>query len=157
VLLAIGMVLAIVALVVGVVYAAFLGYLAGAMFLGRRLFGERVAAKPLYAIAAGAILIAVLDMVGELIGTVSFFIFHPVGMAFGFAAALLCFLVATAGLGALMSGRVRGIAIIADDGPSGGYAQWGSMPPKPPPSPAGAPGPQGPTVTPPTEGSSDAP
>jgi hypothetical protein len=157
ILLLVGLVLAIVALVVGVVYAGFLGYLTGTMYLGRRLLGNRVAANPLYAIAAGVLLIAVLRFVGKIIGLASFFVFHPVGLAFGFAAGLLAFIVATAGLGAMMSGRF----VVSMRPGATGYAQWGSAtappPPPPPPPPAPAPGPTGPTVAPPPDGSSDAP
>jgi hypothetical protein len=156
VLLAIGLVIAIVALIVGVIYAGFLGYLAGAMYLGRRLFGDRVAAKPLYAIAAGVVLIVLLDFVGDLVGTASFFIFHPVGMAFGFAAALLCFLAATAGLGGLMAGGFGRVTIIAADPATGAYQQWGSGPP-PPTSESGMPGTPPPPSPPPVGGAPGAP
>ena len=156
VLLAIGLVISIVALVVAVVYAGFLGYLTGAMYLGRRLFGERVAGKPLYAIAAGVVLIVLLDFAGDLIGTVSFFIFHPVGMAFGFAAALLCFLAATAGLGGLMAGGLGRVTVIAGDASSGTLRQWGSSLSPPPPN---EPPPASPTAgpaPPPASGPPDA-
>ncbi|HJW15038.1 MAG TPA: polymer-forming cytoskeletal protein, partial [Thermoanaerobaculia bacterium] len=90
ILLVVALVLGVIGIVVGALYAGFLGYLTGTMFLGRRILGQRVATKPLLAIAAGVLLIGVLRFAGELIGALSFFAFHPVGMAFGFAAALLC-------------------------------------------------------------------
>jgi hypothetical protein len=153
ILLAIAMVLAIVGLVVAVVYAAFLGYLAGALYLGRRLLGQRAAGKPLLAIGAGVVLILLLRLAGHLVGTVSFFLFHPVGMAFGFAAGLLAFIIATAGLGAILSWRFK-----IDSGPARGFtgaSQWSSTPPPPPPAPA--PKPAGPSTAPPPDGTSDAP
>ena len=158
ILLVLALVLGVIGIVVGAVYAGFLGYLAGTMFLGRRILGARVATKPLMAIAAGVLLIAVLRFAGELISALSFFAFHPVGMAFGFAAALLTFIVASAGLGALVNVRFsKGTGRVY-----GGYSasmgsQWGTAPPPPPPPPPPAPGPAGPTVTPPPDGTSDAP
>jgi hypothetical protein len=159
ILLIVALVLGVIGIVVGALYAGFLGYLTGTMFLGRRILGQRVAAKPLLAIAAGVLLIAVLRFAGELISALSFFAFHPVGMAFGFAAALLSFIIASAGLGALIIGRFgKGSGRVY-----GGYSatmgsQWGSTPPPTPPTPpTPAPGPAGPTVTPPPDGTSDAP
>ncbi|HET9951578.1 MAG TPA: hypothetical protein VFS09_07280 [Candidatus Eisenbacteria bacterium] len=159
ILLVVALVLGIIGIVVGAIYAGFLGYLAGTMFLGRRILGARVATKPLLAIAAGVLLIAVLRFAGELISALSFFAFHPVGMAFGFAAALLSFIVASAGLGALISSRFgKGTGRVY-----GGYSasmggSWGAAPPPPPPPPPPpAPGPAGPTMAPPPDGSSDAP
>lgn len=153
ILLVVALVIGVIGIVAGAIYAAFLGYITGAMFLGRRILGNRVLGKPLLAILAGVLLIGLLDFAGELIGTVSFFAFHPVGMAFGFAAALLGFIVATAGLGTLVSVRF-GKGETSRYSPAA--AQWGSTPPPPPPH-AAAPAPQHPTVTPPPDGSSDAP
>lgn len=156
VLLVVALVLGVIGIVTGAIYAAFLAYLTGAIFLGRRIFGDRVGTKPLLAIAAGVLMIAVLKAAAEVIGALSFFAFHPVGMAFGFAAGLLGFIVATAGLGALIIGRFgKGTGRVY-----GGYSasmgsQWGSTTSPPPPTPA--PGPAGPTTTPPPGGSSDAP
>lgn len=156
ILLVIALVLGVIGIVMGAVYAAFLGYITGAMFLGRRLLGNRVATKPLMAIAAGVLLIGLLDFAGEVIGTISFFAFHPVGMAFGFAAALLSFIVASAGLGAFVTVRFgKGTGRVYGAYASTG-SQWGSSPPPPPP-PAAAPGPAGPTTAPPPDGTSDAP
>jgi len=154
-LLVVALVLGVIGIVVGAVYAGFLGYLTGTMFLGRRILGERVATRPLLAVAAGVLLIGVLRFAGELISALSFFAFHPVGMAFGFAAALLSFIVASAGLGALLTSRFSKGAIRVNVFSTGTGAQWGSAPPPPPPPPA--PGPAGPTVAPPPDGSSDAP
>jgi hypothetical protein len=159
ILLVVALVLGVIGIVVGTLYAGFLGYLTGAMFLGRRIFGQSVGTKPLLAIAAGVLLIAVLKLAGGLVSALSLFAFHPVGMAFGFAASLLCFIIASAGLGALIIGRFqKGTGRVY-----GGYSasmgsQWGSTPPPPPPPPppAPAPGPAG-STTPPPDGSSDAP
>ena len=156
ILLVVALVLGLIGIVVGAVYVGFLGYLTGTMFLGRRILGDRVATKPLLAIAAGVLLIGVLRFAGELIGALSFFAFHPVGMAFGFAAALLGFIVASAGLGALLSSRFSKGAIRVGVYTSGMGSQWGAAPPPPPPPPP-APGPAGPTTAPPPDGSSDAP
>lgn len=155
ILLVIALVLGVIGIVVGALYTGFLGYLAGTMFLGRRLFGEKVATRPLLAIGAGVLLIAVLKGAAEVIGALSFFAFHPVGMAFGFAAWLLSFIVASAGLGALIHINVRW-------GRGEGRAyQWGppSAAPPPPPQPAPPPPPPGHTgaAAPPPDGSSDAP
>ncbi|HEU4334745.1 MAG TPA: hypothetical protein VFT32_09650, partial [Candidatus Eisenbacteria bacterium] len=156
VLLVVALVLGVIGIVAGAIYAAFLGYITGAMFLGHRILGNRVVGKPLLAILAGVLLIGVLDFAGELIGTVSFFAFHPVGMAFGFAAALLGFIVATAGLGTMISVRFGKGGTSSYSAAAG---QWGTATPSPPPPPphAAAPAPQHPTVTPPPDGSSDAP
>lgn len=153
ILLVVALVLGVIGIVAGAIYAAFLGYITGAMFLGRRILGNRVLGKPLLAILAGVLLIGVLDFAGELIGTISFFAFHPVGMAFGFAAALLGFIVATAGLGTMISVRFGKEGASSYSAAAG---QWGTTPP-PPPTHAAAPAPQHPTVTPPPDGSSDAP
>ncbi|HSQ59608.1 MAG TPA: hypothetical protein VLT84_04160 [Acidobacteriota bacterium] len=157
VLLVIALVLGVIGIVAGAIYAAFLGYITGAMFLGRRILGSRVLGKPLLAIAAGVILIGLLDFAGEVIGAVSFFAFHPVGMAFGFAAALLGFIVATAGLGTLVSVRFGTGKAAGVSGYGAAAGQWGATTPPPPPPHAAAPAPQHPTVTPPPDGSSDAP
>jgi len=160
ILLVIALVLGVIGIVVGALYAGFLGYLAGTMFLGRRLFGPRVATRPLLAIAAGVLLIAFLKLAAEVVGALSFFVFHPVGMAFGFAAWLLTFIVASAGLGALINARFsKGTGRVFGFSASMGGSQWGSTPPPPPPappSPPPAPGASGPTA-PPRDGSSDAP
>ncbi|MEK7315740.1 MAG: hypothetical protein AAB011_06135 [Candidatus Eisenbacteria bacterium] len=158
-LLVVALIIGVIGIVMGVIYAAFLAYLTGAMFLGRRVFGNRVGTKPLLAIAAGVLLIAALKAAAEVVGALSFFAFHPVGMAFGFAASLLGFIIATAGLGAFIGVRFgKGTGRVY-----GGYSasmgnQWGSTtPPPPPPPPAPAPGPTGPTTAPPPDGTSDAP
>jgi hypothetical protein len=158
ILLVVALVLGLIGIVVGAIYVGFLGYLTGAIFLGRRVLGDRVATKPLMAIAAGVLVIAVLRFAGELIGALSFFAFHPVGMAFGFASALLCFIVTSAGLGALLMSRFSKGTVRIGVFTSGLGGSWGSTPPPPPPPPPPpAPGPAGPTTTPPPDGSSDAP
>ena len=108
----------------------------------------------------GVLLIAFLKLAAEVVGALSFFVFHPVGMAFGFAAWLLTFIVASAGLGALINARFsKGTGRVFGFSASMGGSQWGSTPPPPPPappSPPPAPGASGPTA-PPRDGSSDAP
>ncbi len=159
ILLVIALVLGVIGIVVGALYAGFLGYLTGTMFLGRRIFGPRVATRPLLAIAAGVLLIALLKLAAGLVSALSIFVFHPVGMAFGFAAWLLTFIVASAGLGALINARFsKGTGRVFGFSATMGGNQWGSTPPPPaPPSPPPAPGASGPTAAPPHDGSSDAP
>ena len=158
-LLIVALILGVIGIVMGAIYAAFLAYLTGAMFLGRRVFGNRVGTKPLLAIAAGVLLIAALKAAAEVVGALSFFAFHPVGMAFGFAAGLLGFIIATAGLGALVGGRFgKGTGRVYGGFSASMGNQWGSTTPPPtPPPPAPAPGPAGPTTAPPPDGTSDAP
>ncbi len=155
-LLIVALILGVIGIVMGAIYAAFLAYLTGAMFLGRRVFGNRVGTKPLLAIAAGVLLIAALKAAAEVVGALSFFAFHPVGMAFGFAAGLLGFIIATAGLGALVGGRFgKGTGRVYGGFSASMGNQWGSTTPPPPTAPA--PGPAGPTTAPPQDGTSDAP
>ena len=165
ILLAIGMVLGIIALVAAAGYVAFLGYLEGALYLGRRVLGNRAqTAAPLLAILIGVALIAGLDAAGELIGALSFFLFHPIGMALGLAATFILIVLSTAGLGSLLLTRFSA-------GPGAGAAnQWGWTPTPPAPVPPGAapPPPAGgmpgappagprPSTEPPEGGTSDAP
>ena len=156
ILLVIAMVFAIIGLLVAAFLAIFVGFLNGSMYLGRRVLGSRpAAAKPLLAILAGMALIAVLDIVGDLLGFVGVVLFHPVSIALGIAAGALAVIVTTAGLGGMVLTRFS-------PGPGRGFAdgaQWwppskGQTPAAPPPPPA----PAQPTAPPPPEGgSSDAP
>jgi hypothetical protein len=159
ILVIIAMVFAIIGLVVAAFLAIFVGFLNGSMYLGRRVLGSRpIAAKPLMAILAGMALIAVLDIIGDLLGFVGVVLFHPVSIALGIAAGALAVIVTTAGLGGMVLTRFS-------PGPGRGFAdgaQWwppskGAAPAAPaaaPPPPA----PASPTAPPPPEGgSSDAP
>jgi hypothetical protein len=178
ILVAIAMVLGVIGIVVAAGCVVFLGYMQGAMYLGQRVFGRRTALKPLLAVVVGAALLAAIDGLGDLIGALSFFLFHPLGMLLGIAAAFLLGIMTTAGLGALVLGR------FGTGGTSGMGGQWGfgggarpatatpagppapapsgatPPPPGPPASAAGVhePQPVVPPPTPPAEGgTSDAP
>ena len=164
ILLIVAMVLAIIGLVVAVFLAIFVAFLNGSMYLGRRVLATRpaAAAKPLFAILVGMALIAVLDIVGDLLGFVGVVLFHPVSIALGIAAGALAVIVTTAGLGGMVLTRFG-------PGPGRGFAdghQWwppakapapsaaGPAPGTPAPPPPHAPG----APEPPVEGgSSDAP
>jgi len=113
---------------------AFLGYIEGALYLGRRVLGNLAqAAAPLLAIVIAVALIAALDGVGELVQTLSFFLFQPIGMALGLAATFILIVLSTSGLGSLMLSRLS-------RGPGAGLAnQWGWKPTPPAPGPVGAP------------------
>ena len=122
-LLVVALVLAIIGLLVGVVLAAFLGYVNGAMYLGRRILGTRFGAntKPIVAILGGLLSVALIKGVGELLGTLGFFLVHPFSIAFAIAAGALTFILTTAGLGAYVVGRFG-------RGPGGSFSgsyNWG--------------------------------
>jgi hypothetical protein len=152
ILLVIGMVLGIIAIIAAAGYLAFLGYIEGALYLGRRVLGARAqASAPLLSIVIGVALIAALDGVGELIGALSFFLFQPIGIALGLASTFILIVLTTAGLGSLLLSRFA-------SGPGAASAsQWGWRPTPPAPPPAGpAPGPAA-AAPPPDGGTSDAP
>jgi hypothetical protein len=165
ILLVIAMVLGIIGLVLAAFLAGFLAFLNGSMYLGRRVLSKNptAAGKPMLAILAGLVLLAVLQAAGKLIGFVGVIFFHPIAIALGIAAGTLCFVLATAGLGGMVLSGFR-------PGPGMGWSgsQWWS--PFPSRSHAGtaptAPGVTSepaapvppPTAPPPPEGgSSDAP
>lgn len=146
ILVAIAMVVGIMGICVAAGYAIFLGYIEGCMFLGQRVFGRRTTLTPLLAIVIGAALLAVLDGLGDLVGTLSFFLFHPIGMLLGIAAGFLLVILSTAGLGALILGKFgTGTA-------PGMTNQWafggGPVPAPAPASPTSAPPPPGPAASP---------
>jgi hypothetical protein len=146
ILVAIAMVLGVMGICVAAGYAIFLGYIEGCMFLGERVFGRRTTLTPLLAIVIGAALLAVLDGLGDLVGTLSFFLFHPIGMLLGIAAGFLLVILSTAGLGALILGKFgTGTA-------PGMTNQWafggGPVPAPAPASPTAAPPPPGPAASP---------
>jgi hypothetical protein len=165
-LLVVALVLSIIGLLVAVVLAAFLGYVNGAMYLGRRVLGSRFGAstKPLVAILGGLLTVALIRGVGEVLGTLGFFLVHPFSIAFAIAAGALAFILTTAGLGAFVVSRFG-------TGPRGSFTgtyNWGpafvdvklgtSAPPSAgssPPPPTGPspppPPPAGPAAPPPPE------
>ena len=152
ILVAIAMLLGLVGIVVAAGCAIFLAYMQGAMYLGQRVFGRRVEMKPLLALVIGAVIMAVLHGLGDLIGAFSLFAFHPIGMLLGIAAGFLCVILTTAGLGAMILGR------FGTGSGSGWSGQWGfgggrrpsTAPPGFPHSPAGseAPPSAGPAASP---------
>ncbi len=166
ILLVIALVLGIVGIVVGALITVFLGFLNGAMFLGRRILGRNaaLATKPLVAILVGMALVMVLDFAGDLLQFVGLIIFHPIAIALGIAAGALAAILTTAGFGAMLVTRFA-------SGPRGEGAagsQW--WPSKSAPASAaagggtsdapaaGTPPPGTPSASPPPEGgSSDAP
>jgi hypothetical protein len=131
-LLVVALVLAIIGLVVAVILAAFLGYVNGAMYLGRRVLGSRFGAstKPIVAVLAGLLIVALIEGVGELLGAAGFFLMHPFSIAFGIAAGALTFILTTAGLGAYVESRFG----TGSRGPGLGRYNWGSGAPSAPPS-----------------------
>jgi len=148
-LLVVALVLAIIGLLVAVVLAAFLGYVNGAMYLGRRVLGSRfgAATKPIVAILAGLLIVAVIEGLGELLGAAGVFLFHPFSIAFGIAAGAMTFILTTAGLGAYVGSRFGVEVVVGDDVKGARTYNWG-------PGSAGSSstgGPAGP-VAPPTPG-----
>jgi hypothetical protein len=161
VLLVIALVIAIIGLVIGVVFLVFLGYLNGALYLGQRVLGERGRDRsPLYAIGVGILLMAVLGLVGHLVSLAGVMLLYPLGIAFGFAARALAFILTMAGLGAIWLSVTRG------SGPGWRSYNWGrtkvSVESGAPEQPAAAPPPPpaAPNEPPPAQpggGTSDAP
>jgi hypothetical protein len=167
ILVAIAMVLGVMGICVAAGYAIFLGYIEGCMYLGQRIFGRRTPLTPLLAIVIGAALLAVLDGLGDLIGSIGFFLFHPIGMLLGIAAGFLLVILTTAGLGALILGR---FGTGAAPGTASQWAFGGGPAPAPAPQasdPAASPGgvhepqpvapPPPPPPPPSSGGTSDAP
>lgn len=131
-LLVVALVLAIIALLLGVAFAIFLGYVNGAMYLGRRVLAGRSNGEPspLLSILLGLAVVALLTLAGKLIGIVGVFFFHPLSIAFCIAAGALSFILTTAGLGAMWMTRFQG-----DRSPWGPRSpNWGATP-----GPAGGP------------------
>ncbi|HYQ90245.1 MAG TPA: hypothetical protein VEU09_11545 [Candidatus Binatia bacterium] len=157
ILLAIVMVFALVGALLGIIAFAFLGYVNGAMYLGRVILARRnpgVAATPLKAVLVGAVLILGLKIVGKLLGFLGLLFVMPVGIALAVASVVLGLVFMTAGMGAMVLTRfgknpVAQAAGPASPAPAG--AGW-YAPPPPPPAPA-------PPTSPPAPegGSSDAP
>ncbi len=153
ILLVIALILGIVGICVGSLVAIFIGFLNGAMFLGRRILAKNAALmqKPLLAITVGLALIFVLNFVGELLKVVGLLVFHPISIALGIASGALAAIVTTSGFGAMILTRFapgpRGAG-------SGGSQWWPPSKPTPAPTPE-APSPE--TAPPVSGGSSDAP
>jgi hypothetical protein len=139
---------------VAVVLAAFLGYVNGSMYLGRRVLGSRfgAATNPIVAILGGLLTVAVIKGLSEILGTLGFFLVHPFSIAFAIAAGALTFILTTAGLGAYVVSRFGGgpfatVTIGKSAGSSTTY-NWGSGTPGTPPPPAGPAAPPSPPPPP---------
>jgi hypothetical protein len=157
-LLVVALVLAMMGLVVGVLFAAFLGYVNGVMYLGRRVLGTRfgAATKPIVAIVAGLLVVIAIEGIGKLLGTVGIFLVHPLSIAFGIAAKALSIIITTAGLGAFVESRFGTGAA----GPRESTYNWGPVGPAsagPPPAATGKATPVPPPIPPEGGGTSDAP
>jgi len=156
ILLAIVMVFALIGALLGIFVFAFLGYVNGAMYLGKIVLARKnpgVAVTPLKAVLVGAVLILGLKIVGKLLGVLGLLFVMPIGIALAIASVVLGLVFMTAGMGAMVLTRFgkNPLAPTAGSAPTPAPgAGWYSPPPPPPPPPAPAPpAPEG--------GSSDAP
>jgi hypothetical protein len=159
ILLLIAMIFALVGVALGIVLLIFLGYVNGCMYLGRLILHRRTPGapvSPMKAVIVGSILILGIKILGNMIGFLGLVFLMPIGIALGIAAAVLCAVLTTTGMGALVLTRLgKGPAVFTagiPTGPSGTAAGWYSPPTPPPPftpPPSAAPPPEG--------GSSDAP
>jgi hypothetical protein len=154
ILLAIVMVFALIGALLGIIVFAFLGYVNGAMYLGRIVLARRnpgVAVSPLKAVMVGAILILGLKIVGKLLGFLGILFVMPIGIALAIASVVLGLVFMTAGMGAMVLTRFgKNPAAHAAGGPAGPAAPpspgagWYAPPPPPSPTPAPAPSPPAP-------------
>jgi len=160
ILLAIAMVFALIGTVLGIVVFAFLGYVNGAMYLGRKLMARRspgVAVSPLRAVIVGAVLILGLKLIGNVLGFIGLVFVMPIGIALGIASIVLGLVFMTTGMGSIVLTRFAkgppafAAATTAPAAPAAPGAGWYSPPPAtpPPPPPPARPSPEG--------GTSDAP
>jgi len=152
ILLAIAMVFALIGSVLGIIIFVFLGYVNGAMYLGKLLAQRRspgIVISPIRAVIIGVVLILGLKILGNVLGFLGLVFMMPIGIALGIAAAVLCAVLTTAGMGAMVLTRfakgppVMQGAAVPPSAPAG--AGWYA----PPSTPASPPPPEG--------GSSDAP
>jgi len=154
ILLAIVMVFALIGALLGIFVFAFLGYVNGAMYLGKIVLARKnpgVAVTPLKAVLVGAVLILGLKIVGKLLAVLGLLFVMPIGIALAIASVVLGLVFMTAGMGAMVLTRFgkNPLAQTAVPAPTPAPgAGWYSPPPPPPPAPA-PPAPEG--------GSSDAP
>jgi hypothetical protein len=97
----------IVGICVGALVAVFVGFLNGAMYLGRRILSKHaaLAGKPIVAILFGLVLLFVLRLAGQLLQLVGLLVFHPLSIALGIAAGALAAIVTTSGFGAMLLSR----------------------------------------------------
>ena len=151
-LLLIAMVFAIIGAVLGSIVFAFLGFINGAMYLGRKLLARRnpgVPVKPIRAISAGVVLILGLKVLGGLLGFLGVIFILPIGIALGIASAVLGFVFMTTGMGAMVLTRfgkgplTQPFVTAAPGAPSAPGAGWYSPPPAPSAPPPARPAPEG--------------
>jgi len=164
VLLAIALVFALIGTVLAIIVYAFVGYLNGAMYLGRAILQRKnpgASVKPFVAIVVGVVLILGLKILGNLLGFLGMVFVMPIGIALGIASVVLGLVFMTAGMGAIILTRFAkgtGTLQTATAGPAPAPAPgagWYAPPPAPPvPPPPAAPLPP---ARPPEGGSSDAP
>jgi len=152
-------VFALIGAVLGIIVYAFLGYLNGAMYLGRAIMHRRspgATVKPLVAVIIGVVLILGLKILGNLLGFLGMVFVMPIGIALGIASVVLGLVFMTSGMGAILLTRfAKGPTTMqsAPATPAGPPPQgWYAPPPAPPPPPA-----QPAPPPPPEGGSSDAP
>ena len=124
ILLVIALVFAVIGAALGIVIAAFLGYVAGAMYLGQRLLAHRNPASvtPLKAAFFGILLILGLQILGKLMGFLGVVLLMPIGIAFGIASGVLGFVLMTSGLGAIILTRFAKGTDVAPSGAGTGPA-----------------------------------
>ena len=155
ILLAIALVFALIGAVLGIIILVFLGYVNGAMYLGRLVAQRRspgILISPIRAIIIGIVLILGLKILSHILGFLGLVFMMPIGIALGIASAVLCAVLTTAGMGAMVLTRfAKGPPVMqgtapAPPPPSEG---WYSPPPVTPPPVSTPPSPEG--------GSSDAP
>jgi hypothetical protein len=161
ILLLIAMIFALIGVVLGIIILIFLGYVNGCMYLGRLVLHRRAPGapvSPMKAVVVGSVLILGIKILGNMIGFLGLVFLMPIGIALGIAAAVLCAVLTTSGMGALVLTRLgKGPSTwtgATTTGPAGA-AGWYSPPTPPPPftpPPAAAPPPAAPEG-----GSSDAP
>jgi hypothetical protein len=161
ILLLIAMIFALIGAALGIIILVFLGYVNGCMYLGRLVLHRRTPGalvSPMKAVIVGSVLILGIKILGNMIGFMGLVFLMPIGIAMGIAAAVLCAVLTTSGMGALVLTRLgKGPSTwsgATSTGPAGA-AGWYSPPTPPPPStpqPAAAPQPPQPEG-----GSSDAP
>ncbi len=147
ILLAIAMVFALIAALLGIFVFAFLGYVNGAMYLGRKVMARRrpgVPVSPIRAVIVGAAVILGLKLVGHLLGFLGLVLVMPIGIALGIASVVLGLVFTTAGMGSMVLTRFAKGPLTQPVAPAAPGAGWYSPPPAP-----SAPSPEG--------GTSDAP
>jgi hypothetical protein len=149
ILLAIVMVFALIGALLGIIVFAFLGYVNGAMYLGRIVLARKnpgVAVSPLKAVLVGASLMLGLKILGKLLVFLGLLFVMPIGIALAIASVVLGLVFMTAGMGAMVLTRFQRNPLVPAGAPAGSAAPGaGWYAPPPPPPPPSAP-------TPPSEG-----